>query len=333
VDRIEIPGMRHDAPRTSRPGTASATWTRAAAIAFLVAAVPAGSSAAKDGSWLDAVPLAQWNAPGRTIPRPPASTWDPPTVARCAGERRKAASAAEKAVVRAGWSLVVPPVRGGPVEIVLGASGVDGMCRPEGYQLLAFSGGRFAGTLSPHPMDARTDGAVDLPTVDASGRVEAGFRRYAPADPLCCPSRTSTVTFRVEADAGGPVLRAGTVRTTRNDVDGGAPPATPPQAAPAGSAPGASGGACAPPPESAPGASWTPPAAAGCAPAAAESGCAASGGRVESASCCGSVGDFPDTCRVGACGCAPSGSHTVRVCRCPEGTCFDGAACVGRRAP
>jgi hypothetical protein len=228
-------------------------------------------------------------------------------------------------VARAGWSLVAPPVRGGPVEIVLGASGVDGMCRPNGYQLLAFSGGRFAGTLAPRPMDARTDGAVDLPTVDGSGVVEAGFRRYAASDPLCCPSRTSTVTFRVEAAAGGPVLRADSVRTTRDEVPGGAPPPPPPAASPGGA-----GGSCAPPAAGDGAPAWSAPAPSGCDPAAAEAGCAASGGRVETAPCCGSVGDFPDTCLVGACGCAPSASHAVRVCRCPEGRCFDGAGCVRR---
>ncbi len=40
--------------------------------------------------------------------------------------------------------------------------------------------------------------------------------------------------------------------------------------------------------------------------------------------------DFPNTCAEAACGCPPDASHTVRVCDCPPGTCFDGTACVMR---
>jgi hypothetical protein len=318
-------GMRLDpAPRFPHRPPAS-RLALAPVVALLAAASPpavrAGPTA--DGAWLDAVPLAQWNAPGAKVPRPPAPSFDPPTVARCATQLRRPASPAEQAVADAGWSLVAPTVRGGAVEVVLGASGVDGMCRPSPYQLFAFSGGRLAGTLAPRPMDARTDGAVDLPVVDDRGGVEAGFRRYAPSDPLCCPSRTSTVTFRVETRPEGPVLGAGPVRTARNEVPGAAPPPAPVHAR------DAAGGSCGPP-AAATGPSWTAPAPAGCDPAAAAAGCAATGGTVQTTPCCGSVGDFPNTCRVGACGCAPSASHPVRTCRCPEGRCFDGASCVDR---
>jgi hypothetical protein len=64
------------------------------------------------------------------------------------------------------------------------------------------------------------------------------------------------------------------------------------------------------------------------APSAAEKGCIESGGTVTTAMCCKSTGDFPDTCLIGACGCAPDQSHEVRVCDCGPGSCFDGTACV-----
>lgn len=64
------------------------------------------------------------------------------------------------------------------------------------------------------------------------------------------------------------------------------------------------------------------------APSAAEQGCIASGGTVTTALCCKSTGDFPDTCAIGACGCAPGQSHEVRACDCGAGRCFDGTACV-----
>jgi len=59
-----------------------------------------------------------------------------------------------------------------------------------------------------------------------------------------------------------------------------------------------------------------------------EQACINSGGTVETGLCCLSVGDFPDTCVVGACACAPEHSHEVKVCRCPEGKCWDGNICV-----
>jgi len=66
----------------------------------------------------------------------------------------------------------------------------------------------------------------------------------------------------------------------------------------------------------------------GCAPSPAEQGCLNSGGTVASAMCCASSGDFPDTCAVGACGCAPDASHAVRVCTCGAENCFNGSGCV-----
>ena len=59
-----------------------------------------------------------------------------------------------------------------------------------------------------------------------------------------------------------------------------------------------------------------------------ETGCVESGGTVGTGLCCTAVADFPDTCLVGACGCAPEDSHEVAVCECPEGTCFNGNRCV-----
>jgi cysteine-rich repeat protein len=68
----------------------------------------------------------------------------------------------------------------------------------------------------------------------------------------------------------------------------------------------------------------------GCTFSPAEQGCLTSAGTVTSASCCASSGDFPDTCGIGACGCAPAASHAVRVCDCGAGSCFDGSGCVRR---
>ena len=66
------------------------------------------------------------------------------------------------------------------------------------------------------------------------------------------------------------------------------------------------------------------------APAGKEEACIASGGTVTTASCCLSVDEFPNLCTIGACGCAPEYSHTVKICDCGEGKCFDGTTCVPR---
>jgi hypothetical protein len=59
-----------------------------------------------------------------------------------------------------------------------------------------------------------------------------------------------------------------------------------------------------------------------------EQSCISSGGNITNQLCCQSSGDFPNTCLIGACGCAPSSSHEVKVCVCPEGECFDGNQCT-----
>lgn len=61
--------------------------------------------------------------------------------------------------------------------------------------------------------------------------------------------------------------------------------------------------------------------------------CVASGGTVATSSCCLTAGNFPNTCQVGACSCAPASSHAVQTCSCPTGTCFDGVRCVASSYP
>jgi hypothetical protein len=74
----------------------------------------------------------------------------------------------------------------------------DGMCRPMSYQAFVFSNGSFVGTLSPVPMDSRTDGALSTFRLLDASRVQAEFARYTESDPLCCPSRISTVDYSVK---------------------------------------------------------------------------------------------------------------------------------------
>jgi hypothetical protein len=85
-------------------------------------------------------------------------------------------------------------------------SGVDGMCRPMGYQDFVFVDGKFAGTLSPRPMDSRTDGASQRIVLQNSDRIIVVFNRYKDTDPLCCPSQLSRVVYQIETVSGLPVV-------------------------------------------------------------------------------------------------------------------------------
>jgi len=55
--------------------------------------------------------------------------------------------------------------------------------------------------------------------------------------------------------------------------------------------------------------------------------CLSSGGKISTAMCCKSVGDFPNTCAIGPCSCSPVNSHQVTICDCGMGKCFDGDKC------
>jgi len=65
-------------------------------------------------------------------------------------------------------------------------------------------------------------------------------------------------------------------------------------------------------------------------PSEAELACTGSGGTVANASCCTSASDFPNTCLIGACGCAAEESHEVSTCDCGSGMCFNGTACIAQ---
>lgn len=58
-----------------------------------------------------------------------------------------------------------------------------------------------------------------------------------------------------------------------------------------------------------------------------EQACLISGGTVITSFCCNATGDFPNTCLIGACGCAPNYSHEVKVCDCGADKCFNGIFC------
>jgi hypothetical protein len=95
-------------------------------------------------------------------------------------------------------------IMGSDVEIVGGMVGADGMCRPVKYNVFVFVASRFAGVLSPTVMTSRLDSASGAVALMADA-ITAQFARYAPTDPLCCPSSRVVVRYRID-NAPGPVV-------------------------------------------------------------------------------------------------------------------------------
>lgn len=192
-------------------GTATTATLARALILAASLALTAGSAFA-DGAWLDE-PLASWNVPGSAIPGAPARTGA--TDPRCERLHRPAETAEDEAIVAAGWTLFGSYQSGWGLRLVYGLVEQDGMCRPVEYQEFVFVDGVFAGTISPIPMNARTDAAESATSISAPGEsIRAQFVRYKDSDPLCCPSRVTSVEFQINRDSGVPVLVPGAVFTT-----------------------------------------------------------------------------------------------------------------------
>jgi hypothetical protein len=161
------------------------------------------SANAREASWLDG-DLASWNTPGMAIPDAPSMGGNPDP--RCAERERPAETAEDEALVAKGWRLFLPYQRGWGVTLVSALAGEDAMCRPMAYQSFVFVDGVFAGTIAPGPMYSRSDGAASDVNLWFADQLSAEFARYAPDDPLCCPSGSASVTYTIEQTADGPVL-------------------------------------------------------------------------------------------------------------------------------
>jgi hypothetical protein len=179
--------------------------------AVLACSVPAY---ADSGSWLDKKPLPSWNVPGVAIPK--AAKTNSGNLSRCTSTIRKPQTPADRMVASAGWKLFGPYQLYADTAIVMGESDADGMCRPAGYQGFVFVRGRFAGTLSPKPVDDRIDGAFAIPMLYDGSTFTVTYQRYTDKDPLCCPSRNTAVTFKVVQQHGVPVVVTVDAGTTKN---------------------------------------------------------------------------------------------------------------------
>lgn len=153
---------------------------------------------AASASWLDSPKPDSWNTPGEQVPLAPKH--ERPADARCHDLARPPQLREDEAVRERGWDLVGEFRGGWGVIVVQGATAYDGMCRPLQYQSFVFVDGEFAGTLSPEPMDSRTDGALGQITLHSGTQLTAEYSRYEESDPLCCPSRRTVVTFEIATD-------------------------------------------------------------------------------------------------------------------------------------
>lgn len=167
---------------------------------------PAAAPQNNNGFWLDR-PLSNWNTPGLSIPAPPNRQDSAPP--ECSETVRPAATAEQQDILRAGWKLQQRPPEQegfGSTSIFSAYSGSDGMCRALGEQYFVFLAGRFAGTISPVPMDSRGDGGAGIVRFINPTMFTVDFTRYGPQDPACCPSGAVRVTYSIEAGSGGPLL-------------------------------------------------------------------------------------------------------------------------------
>jgi hypothetical protein len=168
-------------------------------------AVASGRAQEPSDGWL-ADPLVPWNYAGMPIPAAEAdfSEFIDPI---CARSVRQPEIPEDWLVAERGWNLFGPYEGGWGLRYFGATAGFDGMCRPYGYQYFFFLDGVFVGTIAPGSMASRTTGAGRVLSFDADRRVVTTYVRYAPEDPLCCPSRPAlSIELRVRITDEGPVL-------------------------------------------------------------------------------------------------------------------------------
>jgi hypothetical protein len=172
----------------------------------LAASMDAQSS--RPVSWLDE-PLTVWTGVPAALPRAALeAATRTELIDRCALTLLQS-SPGTRALADAGW---IPFLNYGrelvqdDVEVAGGMTDLDGMCRPWRYNLFVFVGGRFAGSLSPVLMDARSDGSAGEVRILDRDTIIADFARYRATDPLCCPSGQVTMRYRIIRSQPGPLV-------------------------------------------------------------------------------------------------------------------------------
>ncbi|MBA4123455.1 MAG: META domain-containing protein [Acidobacteria bacterium] len=149
-------------------------------------------------SWLEAKPLPSWSERSRAILQ--TKKIAQAELTRCRSSLRPATLPVDSLLTKYNWTLVGDAQVFGKTTAVTVATSFDGMCRPLGFQTYVFVGNRVAGTVSPGPMDSRTDASLINIRLLSETDVIAEYARYKENDPLCCPSKTNTVSFNIKRD-------------------------------------------------------------------------------------------------------------------------------------
>ncbi|MFM7427163.1 MAG: LppP/LprE family lipoprotein [Elainella sp.] len=157
---------------------------------------------ASSDSWLDG--NTNWNQAGATIPQAPEQEGN--NLPNCQQGLRRATLPEDQLVTAAGWTLSGAAQTYNDTTVITGMANADGMCRPLQYQVFVFTKGMFSGTLSPTPMDSRTDGSLFNVDLYRDGYLSASFNRYDASDPLCCPSRESLMLYEVKPEGNAAVV-------------------------------------------------------------------------------------------------------------------------------
>jgi hypothetical protein len=175
-------------------------------VVLLLSSILLASSVRADsqpsGTWLDE--NRNWNQAGTPIPRAPVQEGD--NLANCQHTVRPAVLPEDKLVEAAGWTLTDAAHIYGATTIVTGMADADGMCRPFEYQVFVFTNGQFSGTISPIPMNSRTDGSLFQLNLYREGMIDASFNRYRSGDAQCCASAESRVFYQVDTKTNPPLL-------------------------------------------------------------------------------------------------------------------------------
>ncbi|QSQ16597.1 LppP/LprE family lipoprotein [Myxococcus landrumensis] len=171
-------------------------------------ALPPEAPVATGSAWVDTQPIPAWNKPNSPLPKAPKGNGQSLRTGPCARLARKPTTASDRALMKAGWTLLGPLKIFDTTEVITAAAEGDGMCRAMGFQVFVFVDSRFAGTLSPEPMSDRFDGAMGEVHILGAKNLSATVRRYSAEDPLCCPSREANVDYEVQSAPKGPVVTA-----------------------------------------------------------------------------------------------------------------------------
>ena len=182
-------------------------------------------SAQAGTGWLDR-PMTSWNQPSAGVPASGITADSGAALARRCGfsvplkpdTTSTPASTSTDAVRRAGWVPFLhldQAIARDDVEVIGGMTAASPGCEPILFNLFAFAGGRFAGTVSPTPMTPSRDGAAGAVRITGTNALTVEFARYAAGDSECCPSSRVRVTYRIDKTGAGPTLIATDARQLR----------------------------------------------------------------------------------------------------------------------